>query len=160
MGEVYRACDTRLDRVVAIKVLPASLPPTCSSASASIVKRVPSRSSIIRTSAPCTTSASRPFRQAQAGRSRISSCSTLEGETLEQRLKNGALPPEQALQYAEQMADALATAHRAGIVHRDLKPGNIMLTRTGAMLLDFGLAKATGSVTVAGASMMPTTTPA
>jgi serine/threonine protein kinase len=81
----------------------------------------------------------------------------LEGETLEQRLKNGALPPEQALQYAEQMADALATAHRAGIVHRDLKPGNIMLTRTGAVLLDFGLAKSTGSVTVSRASMMPTT---
>src|SRR5262249_11943043 len=81
----------------------------------------------------------------------------LEGETLEQRLKNGALPPEQALQYAVQMADALATAHHAGIVHRDLKPGNVMLTRTGATLLDFGLAKATGRVGVAGASMLPAT---
>jgi eukaryotic-like serine/threonine-protein kinase len=65
----------------------------------------------------------------------------LEGETLEQRLKKGALPLDQALQIGIQIADALAAAHRAGITHRDLKPGNIMLTKSGAKLLDFGLAK-------------------
>jgi serine/threonine-protein kinase len=65
----------------------------------------------------------------------------LEGETLEQRLKKGALPLDQALQVGIQIADALAAAHRAGIVHRDLKPGNVMLTKSGAKLLDFGLAK-------------------
>jgi eukaryotic-like serine/threonine-protein kinase len=65
----------------------------------------------------------------------------LDGETLEQRLKDGAFPIQDALTIAIQIADALATAHKAGIVHRDLKPGNMMLTRSGAKLLDFGLAK-------------------
>ena len=83
----------------------------------------------------------------------------LEGETLEQRLKKGALPLDQALQIGIQIADALTAAHRAGIVHRDLKPGNIMLTKSGAKLLDFGLAK-TGAPAVAGSlSMLPTTPP-
>jgi eukaryotic-like serine/threonine-protein kinase len=66
----------------------------------------------------------------------------LEGETLEKRLKGGALPLDHALQCAIQIADALDKAHRAGIIHRDLKPGNIFLTKAGAKLLDFGLAKA------------------
>jgi serine/threonine protein kinase len=84
----------------------------------------------------------------------------LEGETLESRLKKGALPLDQALQYAIQMADALDKAHRAGIVHRDLKPGNVMLTRAGAKLLDFGLAKAAEpAIAGAGFSMVPTTPP-
>jgi Tol biopolymer transport system component len=153
MGEVYRARDTRLDRIVAIKVLPADL------------------------------ASDRQFRERFVREARVISqldhphiCSLydvgeqngvsflvmqyLEGETLEQRLTNGAVPLAHALQYAMQMADALARAHSAGIVHRDLKPGNIMLTRTGATLLDFGLAKATCPVTaVAGESMLPTTPP-
>jgi hypothetical protein len=83
----------------------------------------------------------------------------LEGETLEQRLKKGALPLAQALQIAIHTAGALSAAHRAGIIHRDLKPGNIMLTKAGAKLLDFGLAK-TGASAVAGSfSMLPTTPP-
>ena len=65
----------------------------------------------------------------------------LDGETLAQRLGKGALPLDQALRTAIEIADALDRAHRQGIVHRDLKPGNIMLTRAGAKLLDFGLAK-------------------
>ena len=65
----------------------------------------------------------------------------LEGHTLATRLKKGALPLEQALAIAAEIADALDKAHRHGILHRDLKPANVMLTRTGAKLLDFGLAK-------------------
>jgi serine/threonine protein kinase len=69
-----------------------------------------------------------------------------EGETLQDRLAKGALPLEQALKTAIEIASALDKAHRAGIVHRDLKPGNIMLTKAGAKLLDFGPAKSTSSV--------------
>ncbi len=65
----------------------------------------------------------------------------IEGEILADRLSKGALPLDQALQYGIEIADALDKAHRQGVVHRDLKPGNIMLTQSGAKLLDFGLAK-------------------
>src|SRR5260221_7137451 len=84
----------------------------------------------------------------------------LEGESLADRLTKSALPLDQALRIAIDVAGALDKAHRAGIVHRDLKPGNIMLTKAGAKLLDFGLAK-TGSSVVAGTglSMLPTTPP-
>ena len=73
----------------------------------------------------------------------------VEGETLAKRLEKGALPLEQVLKYGMQIADALDKAHRSGVVHRDLKPGNIMLTPTGAKLLDFGLAKPTAPLTSA-----------
>src|SRR5215472_15555244 len=82
----------------------------------------------------------------------------LEGETLAHRLKKGPLPPEQVLRYAIQMTEALDTAHKHGVIHRDLKPGNIMLTKSGAKLLDFGLAKVRGAEAVAGASALPTET--
>src|SRR5438552_2250031 len=82
----------------------------------------------------------------------------LEGETLAHRLKKGPLPPDQVWQYAIQIADALDTAHRHGVIHRDLKPGNIMLTKTGAKLLDFGLAKVRADEAVPGVTALPTQT--
>ena len=84
----------------------------------------------------------------------------LDGETLADKIAKGPLPLDQALRYAIEIADALDKAHRAGIVHRDLKPGNVMLTKGGTKLLDFGLAK-TGAPAVVGASlsMLPTTPP-
>jgi serine/threonine protein kinase len=73
----------------------------------------------------------------------------LEGETLEVRLTRGALPSEQTVHYATQIADALAKAHKKGLTHRDLKPSNIMLTKSGAKLMDFGLAKQAGPAPLA-----------
>src|SRR5436853_2938129 len=85
----------------------------------------------------------------------------LEGGTLDDRLRKGALPLDQALTIAIEIASALDAAHRAGIVHRDLKPGNVMLTKSGAKLVDFGLAKTNApAVATNGLSMMPTTPPA
>src|SRR5262249_56245932 len=85
----------------------------------------------------------------------------LEGETLSDRLAKGALPLEQTLRYGQEIADALDKAHRQGIVHRDLKPGNVMLTKSGVKLLDFGLAKAVrpGSA-VSALTSLPTGGPA
>ncbi len=80
----------------------------------------------------------------------------LEGDTLAQRLEKGALPLDQALTVAIEIADALDKAHRQGITHRDLKPGNIMLTKAGAKLLDFGLAKLKPVGSDAGVTAMPT----
>lgn len=77
----------------------------------------------------------------------------LEGETLQDRLKRGPLPLDQALKYAQQIADAVDRAHRHGVVHRDLKPGNIMLTSDGAKVLDFGLAKTAPKASVADATL-------
>ena len=82
----------------------------------------------------------------------------LEGETLAHRLRKGPLPPEQVLQYAIQMTEALDTAHKHGVIHRDLKPGNIMLTKSGAKLLDFGLAKVRAAEAAAGTTALATQT--
>src|SRR5687768_1974043 len=134
MGEVYKACDTRLDRTVAVKVLPEHV-----AADPALKQRFEREA---KTLAALSHAHICPVFDvgSHAGVDfLVMEC--LEGETLEQRLKKGALPLDQALQIGIQIADALAVAHRAGIVHRDLKPGNIMLTKSGAKLLDFGLAK-------------------
>lgn len=135
MGEVYRARDTRLDRTVAIKVVAAEL-----SADPDLRRR-------LEREARMTSSLNHPHictlydigRQDQTD---YLVFEYLEGQTLAERLKRGSLPTEQVLRYGIQIADALEKAHRQGVVHRDLKPGNIMLTKSGAKLLDFGLAKA------------------
>jgi serine/threonine protein kinase len=134
MGEVYKAKDTRLNRTVAIKIRPRHLS-----------ERVDLRQRFEREA------------RALASLSHPHICPIhdignedgidflvmeyLEGETLAGRLRKGALPLEQALQVAVEIAQALDEAHRHGVIHRDLKPGNVMLTKSGAKLLDFGLAK-------------------
>jgi predicted Ser/Thr protein kinase len=135
MGEVYRARDTRLDRSVAIKVLPADV-----SANAERKQRFEREARTI-------SSLNHPNICAlydvghQDGMDYLV-MEYLEGETLEKRLEKGPLPTEVLLRHAIEIADALEKAHRSGVIHRDLKPGNIMVTKTGAKLLDFGLAKA------------------
>jgi Tol biopolymer transport system component len=134
MGEVYRARDTRLDRIVAIKVLPTHL------ADRSELRERFEREArtIAGLNHPhiCTL-----HDIGQQNGTDYLVMEYLEGETLAQRLNKGFLPLEQVFQYAIEIADALDKAHRKGVTHRDLKPGNIMLTKTGTKLLDFGLAK-------------------
>ena len=134
MGEVYRARDTRLERTVAIKVLPSSV----SSEPTWKLRLEREAKSISRLSHPhiCTLH----DLGHDSGKDYLV-MELVEGETLEQRLAKGSLPPEQAVRIATQIAEALAAAHKHGIVHRDLKPSNVMLTKTGAKLMDFGLAK-------------------
>jgi Tol biopolymer transport system component len=135
MGEVYRARDTRLERAVAIKVLPRHL-----SASADLRERFEREAKTIsRISHPHICALYDVNRE---GETEYLVMELLEGETLSARLERGALPLEQAVRYAVEIADALDFAHRQGIVHRDLKPANVMLTKFGVKLLDFGLAKA------------------
>ena len=134
MGEVYRATDTRLGRTVAIKVLPGH------------VAADPDLKARFEREARTLSSLSHPhictiYDVGDQDGTGFLVMELLEGETLAQRLQKGPLPLAQALGHAIEIADALDKAHRQGIVHRDLKPGNIMLTRTGAKLLDFGLAK-------------------
>src|SRR5215813_6972444 len=135
MGEVYKARDTRLGRTVAVKVLPSHL-----SASAESRQRFEREArSISQLSHPYICALHDVGRE---GETEYLVMEYLEGESLAERLLRGPLPFEQALRYGIQIADALDKAHRQGIVHRDLKPGNVMLTKSGVKLLDFGLAKA------------------
>jgi Tol biopolymer transport system component len=134
MGEVYKARDTRLNRTVAIKVLPPHL------ADRSELRERFEREArtIASLNHPhiCTL-----FDIGQQDGIDYLVMEYLEGETLAHRLLKGPLPLEQVLQFAVEISDALDKAHRKGVTHRDLKPGNIMLTKTGTKLLDFGLAK-------------------
>jgi hypothetical protein len=138
MGEVYRAIDLRLDRTIAIKVLPSDV--AQSSARRQRFDREARALSTLRHAHICTLydvgdHKGLPFL--------VLEC--VEGETLEHRLVRGPLPISELLGIATQMADALDHAHRHGIIHRDLKPSNIVLTRDGVKLLDFGIAKLTAS---------------
>jgi eukaryotic-like serine/threonine-protein kinase len=134
MGEVYRARDTRLGRDVAIKILPSEM------------SADPLRKQRFEREAKAISGLNHPNIctlhdvGSQDGTDYLV-MERVEGETLEKRLKKGPLPLEHVLKYGIQIADALDKAHRSGVVHRDLKPGNIMLTNSGAKLLDFGLAK-------------------
>jgi serine/threonine protein kinase len=138
MGEVYRARDVRLERTVAIKILPADL-----SSSPNLKQRFEREARAI-------SSLSHPHIcalydiGAQDGVDFLV-MEYLDGQTLADRLQKGALPIEQVLKIGMEIADALDKAHRQGITHRDLKPGNIMLTKSGAKLMDFGLAKTTAA---------------
>ena len=125
MGQVYKARDTRLDRLVAIKVLVPSL-----AGDAQFRERFDREArAISQLEHPHICAL---YDVGEQNGTAFLVMQYLEGETLEARLKKGALPLDQALHYAIQMAEALDKAHRAGIVHRDLKPGNIMLTKGGA----------------------------
>ena len=147
MGQVFKALDTRLDRSVAIKILPAAL-------AADAVRRERferEARSISRLEHPniCPL-----YDVGEHDGHLYLVMQFLDGETLAEKLRNGPLPIKQALEFGVQVAEALATAHRAEIVHRDLKPANIMVTRTGVRLLDFGLARSvqttSGAMTIAG----------
>jgi len=142
MGEVYRARDTRLDRTVAIKVLPSQL-----SQNPEIRQRFEREAKAI--SALSHPNICPLYDVGRENDVDFLVMEFLEGETLEQRLQKGPLPSEQVLRYGIEIADALEKAHRLGIVHRDLKPGNVMLTKGGAKLMDFGLAKTTSMAPVA-----------
>ena len=133
MGEVYRAEDTRLNRTVAIKVLSEA---------------DPQRQERFKREAKAVSSLNHPHicTLHDVGEDHGTHFLVMEylaGETLTQRLQKGRLPLNQSLQFAIEIADALEKAHRQGVVHRDLKPGNIMITKSGVKLLDFGLAKLT-----------------
>jgi eukaryotic-like serine/threonine-protein kinase len=138
MGDVYRARDTRLDRVVAVKVLKAH------------ASTDPTRRQRFEREARIVSQLNHPhictlFDVGQQDGTDYLVMEFLEGETLAERMERShdrPLPLNEALVIAIQVADALDAAHRHGIVHRDLKPSNVMLTKNGAKLLDFGIAKA------------------
>jgi serine/threonine protein kinase len=149
MGEVYRARDARLGRDVAIKVLPSHL---CSN---------PDLKTRFEREARAISALSHPHIchlydiGSQDGTDYLV-MELLEGESVAERLRKGPLPLKQALECGIEIAEALEKAHKNGIVHRDLKPGNVMLTKSGAKLLDFGLAKPSPSIAGAASESMAT----
>ena len=144
MGEVYRARDTRLGRDVAIKVLPSHL-----SANPEVRARFEREArAISQLNHPHICTLHDIGHQDDID---YLVMELLEGETLLHRLEKGPLPLAELLRCGVEIAKALDVAHRSGIVHRDLKPGNVMLTKGGAKLMDFGLARATALTPVAGA---------
>jgi Tol biopolymer transport system component len=135
MGEVYRARDTRLDRTVAVKILPAHLSSN------------PEAKQRFDREARAISSLNHPnichlYDVGSQDGTSFLVMEYLEGETLADRLAKGALALDQVLKYGVEISEGLDKAHRSGVVHRDLKPGNVMLTKSGVKLMDFGLAKA------------------
>ncbi len=155
MGEVYKARDTRLDRSVAIKVLPSDV-----SGDSDLRAR-------FEREARAVAALDHPhicgiFDVGETKGTHFLVMPYLDGQTLAGRLAQGSLPLDQALRIAAEIADALDKAHRHGIVHRDLKPANIMLTKSGSKLLDFGLAKLrakAGPISLSGATELATRAP-
>ena len=150
MGEVWRGKDTRLDRSVAIKLLPAGF------------AQDDERRQRFEREAKTISSLNHPhictlFDVGHEDDAHFLVMELLEGESLADRLQKGPLPLDQVVKFGAQVADALSAAHKQGIVHRDLKPGNVMLTKTGAKLLDFGLARpGAGLGGVSGSTALPT----
>ncbi len=149
MGEVYKARDTRLDRTVAVKVLPASLAAD------------PERKERFEREARAVSALNHPnictlYDIGHQDGVDYLVMELIEGESLESRLTKGPLPLDQVLRLGTEMADALSKAHRHGIVHRDLKPANVMLTKQGSKLLDFGLARVDAPKTQSSVSFLPT----
>lgn len=153
MGEVYRARDSRLDRTVAVKVLATRL-----SERPDLQQRFEREARTISKLSHPNICALYDVGQQEGVNFLV--MEYLEGETLAERLLRGPLPLEQLLKIGIEVADALHRAHRQGIVHRDLKPGNIMLTKAGAKLMDFGLAKLGGELVPAAAALSQMTTQA
>jgi serine/threonine protein kinase len=134
MGQVYKARDTRLDRIVAVKILPP------------VFAHDPQLRQRFDREARTVGALNHPhicvlYDIGEQGGIAFLVMEYLEGETLASRLSRGPLPPDEVIRYGTEIADALDRAHRHGVIHRDLKPANVMLTRTGAKLLDFGLAR-------------------
>ncbi|MBI3402305.1 MAG: protein kinase [Acidobacteria bacterium] len=174
MGEVYKARDTRLDRTVAIKVLPASLaadperkerferearavsalnhPNICTLYD--IGEAVVGRQSSVASPQSTATSHQPPATSGDTIQFLV--MELIEGESLADRLTKGPLPLDQVLRLGTEIADALSKAHRQGIVHRDLKPANVMLTKQGSKLLDFGLARVDAPASSSSVSFLPT----
>jgi serine/threonine protein kinase len=152
MGEVYCARDTRLDRTVAVKILPSHL------------SENPQARQRFDREARAISSLNHPnictlYDVGHQGGVDYLVMEFLDGEALADRLRKGPLTAEQLLKWGIEICEGLEKAHKTGVIHRDLKPGNIMLTKTGAKLMDFGLAKATpvqapsaSSLTLSGAS--------
>ncbi|MCM2316438.1 MAG: protein kinase, partial [Thermoanaerobaculia bacterium] len=150
MGEVFRGRDTRLGRDVAIKVLPPGFAQN-EQFRARFEREAKTISSLNHPNI-CTL-----FDVGHEEGTHFLVMELIEGESLADRIQKGPLPLDQVLRYGSQVADALERAHKQGIVHRDLKPGNVMITKTGAKLLDFGLARpASESAVVHGMTEMPT----
>ena len=145
MGEVYRAKDTRLGRDVAIKVMPQHL--SDNPEVRARFEREAKTVSGLNHPHICTL-----FDVGREGDTDFLVMELVEGDTLAARLKRGPLPGPELLRLATQVADALDRAHRAGVIHRDLKPGNVMVTKSGAKLMDFGLSRVTGMAGTDGGS--------
>ena len=150
MGEVWRGRDTRLDRSVAVKILPPAFAED--EEHRQRFEREAKAISSLNHPHICTL-----FDVGHEGDSHFLVMELLEGESLADRLQKGPLPLDQVVKFGAQVADALSAAHKQGVVHRDLKPGNVMLTKTGAKLLDFGLARTGAGIGgLSGSTELPT----